>query len=116
MGKKVKVEGQPRKTLHGKRQWGQPYKKSSFVALTPGLGDVYLDVGKEMKEGGLQETLKKLSRYAEMNFKIGAAELQKAMEELIETKHKEPIRPDDKNDVCKMTIWKSKYSQYHQEG
>ena len=110
----MKVEGRPQKTLHGERRWGQPYRKPSCVASTPGLGDVYFDIGKGMKKGGFQETLKKLSRCAGMNFKIGAVELQKDMEKLIEPSHTE-ARQVDKNYVFEMTIWKSGYAQYHEE-
>ena len=35
--------------------------------------------------------------------------------ELIEPKYKEHTMPSNKNYVCEMTIWKSRYAQYRKE-
>ena len=62
-------------TLYGIRQRGKSFKKPSFVAPTPGLGNAYFGVGKGVKTGSFQETLKMLSSHARMNFKLGAADV-----------------------------------------
>ena len=87
MGKKVKVKGHPiNKTFYGIRQRLQPHRKPSFVVPTMGRREVYDGIGKGMKVGSFQETLK--------NHEDRCTEIQKAMEELKEPAYIEPAYQD----------------------